>query len=141
MLPSLHDHLVVGYEVDCIKRTIKLYTQQPHWASVCNGQIVEFQGVLGYHFKNDAFSNIIMSMEAAKVENFIQCYASEMAAAFREAGALDSWALDKQAAAAAMVDKKMIAVVITSTMGLSGWVLAADVYVVENDETRTPSQK
>ncbi|MEZ5897877.1 MAG: hypothetical protein R3D51_00130 [Hyphomicrobiaceae bacterium] len=134
MLPTLHDHLLIGYEVDCLNRTITLHTQQPHWESAPNGQTIKFQGVLGYHFKNDAFSNIIMSIETPKVEDFIQCYASEMSAAFKEAGALDNWALSKEAAAIALIDANMIAVVITSTMGLSGWVLAAHVHLAEKDE-------
>jgi len=64
MLPSFHDDYVVGYEVDCEGRQIKLHIKPcapvPEQAGVST---VVFTGVEGYHFEDDAFGNIIFALE------------------------------------------------------------------------------
>ena len=124
MLPSMHDDLIVGYEVDCDRRTIKFRTRRPNWAQDQTIRNTIFRGVVGYHFKDDAFSNIIMAVEYVPIEKFVQEYRLELSVSFREAGALDAWTQSDEASIEALVDAGVNAIVISSSMGLSGWILA-----------------
>lgn len=129
MLQSLHDNLIVGYEVDCDERTIKIKTRRPDWAEDRRIRSVIFRGVVGYHFKDDAFSNIILAFSLVPIDKFVMEHGSEMAESFRESGALDAWAKNSDTAITALLDANLTAVVFTPSMGLSGWVLAKEVEV------------
>lgn len=95
MIPSLHDNLIVGYEVDCENRTIKFNIRRPNWSSVPASRRLILSGVVGYHLKDDAFSNIIMSIEVVPIDDFVREYGAEIADSFKESGALEPWALDQ----------------------------------------------
>jgi len=66
LLPSLHDYYLVSYEVYCERRTIKLHVRHPDRAKERGVPTLTliFGGVEGYHFKDDAFGNIIFSLQA-----------------------------------------------------------------------------
>jgi hypothetical protein len=130
MLQSLHDNLIVGYEVDCEARTIKVKTRRSDWAGDKRLRNVNFRGVVGYHFRDDAFSNIILAFSIVPIDKFVLEHGAEMAESFRNSGALDAWAKNCDTAITALRDANLTAVVITSSMGLSGWVLANDVEVM-----------
>jgi hypothetical protein len=71
MLPSFHDDYLVGYEVDCEGRQIKLHIKPAASAVEQAGcSTVLFTGVEGYHFQNDAFGNIILDLEAVTTTGF-----------------------------------------------------------------------
>jgi hypothetical protein len=56
VLPSFHDDYLIGYEVDCEGRRIKLHIKSA--ASVAEEagvSAVVFTGVDGYHFENDVY--------------------------------------------------------------------------------------
>src|ERR1700736_1626417 len=98
MLPSLHDHFLVSYEVNCETRQIKLYAKRDPRIPATTGQkttsVVVFNGVEGYQFENDAFGNIIFSLEAIPVAQLLATYGSRIAESYRMAGAPGSWATD-----------------------------------------------
>src|SRR3981189_2783608 len=92
MLPSLHDNYFVSYEVNCETRQIKLHTRRPEWAEEHVGRTIVFSGVEGYHFENDAFGNIIFSLETITVQELLSKYGSSIAESYRLAGAPGPWA-------------------------------------------------
>jgi len=76
-LPSFHDDYLVGYKVDCKARVIGLHIMA---ATLEQGTIstVTLAGVEGYRFENDAFGNIILSLEAVTLTQFISDFGSEI---------------------------------------------------------------
>jgi hypothetical protein len=131
MLPSLHDNYLVSYEVNCEAHQIKLHTQRPKWADDNNvKRTIVFDGVEGYHLENDAFGNIILSLDVITVEELFSKYGSSIVESYRVAGAPGPWAADLAAASRTFADKGIRGFILTSTYGLSGWLLAKDVSVL-----------
>ena len=131
MLPSFHDDFLVGYEVDCEGREIKLHIKPA--ASVAQQarcSTVLFTGVEGYRFENDAFGNIIFDLETVDLAGFVSEYGSELAESFRVAGALGTWVSDLDGAPRRLSEQGIQAFVLSSSYGLSGWVLAREASVV-----------
>jgi hypothetical protein len=131
MLPSFHDDYLIGYEVDCEAREIKLHIQ----SAVSDGEqagvsTVVFTGVQGYHFLNDAFGNIILDLEAVPLTWFVSQYRDELAESFRMSGAPGTWASDLDDAAQLLSQRGIQAFVLSPSLGLSGWVLAKEASVM-----------
>ena len=133
-VPSLHDHFLVSYEVNCETRQIKLHTTPDPRDPAMREQrprTITFNGVEGYQFKDDAFGNIIFALQKIPVEQLIAERGAEIAASFRMAGALDSWATDLASAPQALTVMGMQAFDLSSSYGLSGWILSREVLVEE----------
>jgi hypothetical protein len=133
MLPSLHDHFLVSYEVNCETRQIKLYAKRDPRLLATSGEktisVVVFDGVEGYQFENDAFGNIIFSLEAIPVAQLLATYGSRIAESYRMAGAPGSWAGDLASATEVLAAKGTQGFILSSSYGLSGWVLAKEALV------------
>jgi len=131
MLPSFHDGYVVGYEVDCEGRQIKLHIKPAASLAKQSGvSTVVFTGVEGYNFENDAFGNIINGLKAVTTTWFVSQYRDELAESFRISGAPGAWASDLDAAPRVLSEQGIQAFVLSSSYGLSGWVLAREAFVV-----------
>ena len=126
MLPSLHDYYLASYEVDCELRQIKLHARHPLSTEALDVSTITivFGGIEGYHFKNDAFGNIIFSLEGVTAETLLLEYRSEITESYRMAGAPGPWAADLVTACESFAAKGVKGFVISSSFGLSGWVLA-----------------
>jgi hypothetical protein len=133
MLPSLHDDFLVSYEVNCETRQIKIRAKRDPTISAVNEEqtshAIVFNGVEGYQFENDNFGNIIVSLEAVSVEQILASCGSQIAKSYRMAGAPDSWASDLAAAPQVLAAKDMRGFILSSSYGLSGWVLAKQAIV------------
>jgi hypothetical protein len=131
-LPSFHDDFLVSYEVDCEARRIRLRAKPDGRVEANRGlpaRAIIFEGVEGYQFENDAFGNIIFSLECISVERLLAAYGSKIAESFRQAGAPGPWAADIAAAAQFLKTKGVQAFELSSSYGLSGWILAKEVLV------------
>ncbi|QHO72583.1 hypothetical protein ACH79_08080 [Bradyrhizobium sp. CCBAU 051011] len=133
MLPSLHDDFLVSYEVNCETRQIKIRAKRdPRIPAVNKEQltrIIVFNGVEGYQFENDAFGNIISSLETISVEKLLAEYGSRIAESYHWAGAPGPWAADLSSAPQVLAAKGVQGFVLSSSYGLSGWVLAKEALV------------
>ena len=133
VLPSLHDYLLVSYEVDCEARRIELRAKPDARAEAVSdsslGCVIEFGGVEGYNFRNDAFGNIIFSLMEVPIEKIVLDYGSEIEECYRMAGAPGAWAGDLGAASEILVAKGVMGFVLSSSYGLSGWILAKEASV------------
>jgi hypothetical protein len=127
-LPSFHDDYLVGYEVDCEAREINLHIKPV--AEQSGRSTVLFTGVETYHFENDAFGNIIFDLETVALEGFVSEYRAELAESFRMSGALGTWGSDLDDARRFLSEKGVQAFVLSSSYGLSGWLLAREASVV-----------
>jgi hypothetical protein len=133
MLPSLHDDFLISYEVNCETRQIKLHAKRDPRVPAGNEERMDhtivFNGVEGYQFENDAFGNIIFSLDAVPVARILATYGSRIAESYRMAGAPDSWAADLESATEALTAKGVQGFILSSSYGLSGWVLAKEALV------------
>ena len=133
MLPSLHDDFLISYEVNCETRQIKLHAKRDPRRLVVGGEqttrTIIFNGVEGYHFENDNFGNIIFSLEQVPVEQLLATYGSRIADSYRMAGAAGSWAADLTSAPQALMAVGIRGFILSSSYGLSGWVLANEALV------------
>ncbi len=139
-LPSFHDHLIVGYEVDCEAREIKLRIKPPAWdAAQADVTTVVFAGVQGYHFECDAFGNIVLDLESVPMQWFVSQNRSELDE-FHRFGALAVRPADPDAAPGILSDQGLHAFVLSASLGLTGWVLAKEAYV-RRDANRSDEQR
>ena len=133
MLPALHNDFLVSYEVNCETRQIKL-SARPDARNDARkeeraARTIVFNGVEGYQFENDAFGNIIYSLDTIPVEKLLAEYGSRIAQSYRLAGAPGSWAADLASATQALTAKGVQGFILSSSLGLSGWVLAKEALV------------
>ena len=132
MLPSLHDNFLTSYEVNCETRQIKLHAKpDPRDPAKSEQQprTIVFDGVEGYQFENDAFGNIIFSLEAVSIERVFADYGPRIVESYRPAGAPGPWADDLASATQLLKEKGVQGYVISSSYGLSGWILARSAQV------------
>jgi hypothetical protein len=133
MLPSLHDDFLVSYEVNCETRQIKIRAKRDPRVPAVNeeqtSRAIIFNGVEGYQFENDNFVNIIFSLEAVSAQQILADYGPRIAESYRMAGTPDSWAADLASAPQVLAAKGVHGFVLSSSYGLSGWVLAKEALV------------
>jgi hypothetical protein len=130
MLPSVHDGRLISYEVECEARTITLRTERREKGTAEQFANIILTGVQAYHFRNDAFGNIIFGLEKVPIELFLKEHAAEILASYRMAGSPGPWAKDLVDAARHLGQEKAQAFVLSSSYGLDGWILAREVSVV-----------
>ncbi|MDD1526042.1 hypothetical protein C7U92_09285 [Bradyrhizobium sp. WBOS7] len=98
-------------------------------------RIVLFDGVEGYHFWDDAFGNIILSLTEVPVEKLLFDHQSEIKESFRMSGAPGPWAADLDSAGAMLGAKGIRGFELSSSYGLSGWLLAKQVEVKDGPQS------
>ncbi len=91
---------------------------------------VIFEGVQGHHFENDAFGNIILGVETVSVKNLLTEFGSEISESYRMAGSPGPWAADLSSAPDYLRERGIKGFTISSSYGLSGWVLAGEISIV-----------
>ncbi len=135
MTPSIHDNLLVSYEVCCEERIITLRTEYREKNKPTEFTNVVLSGVQGYRFENDAFGNIIFGLESVPLEWFLTEYGAEISELHRMVGSPGPWAKNLASAPEYLRDKGIKAFVLSSSLGLSGWVLAKEISIcpVEQD--------
>jgi hypothetical protein len=126
-MSSIHDNLLISYEVHCEKRTIALRTEYREENKPTEFTNVVFCGVQGYHFENDAFGNVIFGVESVPEEWFIKEYGTELSELQRMSGSPGPWAKDLASAPDYMREQGIKAFILSSSLGLSGWILAKEI--------------
>jgi hypothetical protein len=128
MALSVHDNRLISYDVRCEERTITLRTEYHAENKPTEFTNVVFEGVEGYHFANDAFENIIFDVVEVPCEEFLTEYGAEISELYRMTGS-PKWATDMDSAAIMMRAQRVNGFVLSSSLGLSGWVLAKEMSV------------
>src|SRR5436309_1363107 len=134
MTRSIHDNLLVSYEVRCKERAITLRTEHRAENKPSEFTNVIFDGVEGYRFENDAFGNIIFDVETTPVARLLTKYGAQISESYRVAGAPGAWAADLTYAPQHLVEQGVQGFILCSSVGLSGWVLAKKMSIVPEDE-------
>ena len=110
-LPSIHDCLLISYEVNCEGRQIKC-------ARACRPGCPSRRSV---HL-----------LRRVPLEQIVRQQRSELAASYRRAGAPGAWAADLNSAPEILAAKGGVkGFELSSSCGLSGWALAKSVAVVD----------
>ncbi len=130
MALSVHDNLLVSYEVQCEARIITLRTEYRGSDKPAESIDVVFEGVQGYHFENDAFGNIIFGVDTVSVEQLLTEFGAEIAESYRMAGSPGTWAANLSSAPECLVKQGIKGFRLSSSFGLSGWVLAKEISIV-----------
>ena len=126
MTRSVHDNLLISYEVQCEARTITLHTEYRVKNKPTEFTNVIFTGVQAYRFQNDAFGNIILGLETVTVEAFLEQYGAEISESYRMAGSPGPWAENLATASGYLRKERTQELILSSSYGLSGWVLARE---------------
>lgn len=126
---SIHDNNVISYEVHCEARTIVLRTEYRVKNEPTEFTNLIFKGVQGYCFENDAFGNIILDLDTVTIEQLLAEYGTTISESYRMAGAPGPWAGDLETAPGLLREQGLQGFILSSSYGLSGWVLAREVSI------------
>lgn len=129
MSPSIHDNLLVSYEVQCERRTITLRTEYRVEGEPREFTNVVLDGVQAYHFENDAFGNIILDVADVTVEQFLTEYGAEISELYRMTGSPGKWVENLDSAPGYLRGQGIRAFILYSSIGLSGWILAENISI------------
>jgi hypothetical protein len=129
MALSIHDNLLVSYEVQCEARTILLRTEHRAKEKPTEFVNVLFTGVEGYDFENDAFGNIIFGVETTEVAEILKTHGPSISESYRMAGSPAPWAANLEAASRKLSELGVQGFTLNSSFGLSGWILAREVSI------------
>ncbi|MFZ0796974.1 MAG: hypothetical protein WCA13_08525 [Terriglobales bacterium] len=135
MTLSIHDNLLVSYEVQCEQRTITLRTEYRDPNKPREFTNVVFKGVQAYHFYSDAFGNIIFDVANIPAEQFIKEFGVEISELYRMNGS-PTWAADLVSAPEYLREQGIKAFILSASLGLSGWVLAHEISVASIQPAR-----
>jgi hypothetical protein len=94
-----------------------------------------FEGVQGYHFENDAFGNVIFDVSNAPMEQFLTECGAEISELYRMNGS-PTWAADLASAPEFLREQGIKAFILSSSLGLSGWVLAKEISILPVNTSR-----
>jgi hypothetical protein len=130
MALGVHDNLLISYEVRCDIRRISLRTEHRREHEPSEFVDVIFSGVQGYDFKNDAFGNIILDVETIEIDQLLKEYGAEISESYRMAGAPGPWAANLGTASVHLLERGIQGFALSSSFGLSGWVLAREISIV-----------
>jgi hypothetical protein len=131
MTISVHDNLLVSYEVQCESRTITLHTEYRVDGKPTEFTNVVFEGLQAYHFENDAFGNIIFDVNEIPSEQFLSEHGAEISELYRYNGRPD-WAADPASAPEHLRNQGIKAYILSSSYGMSGWVLAKELSIASS---------
>ena len=132
MTLSVHDNLLVSYEVQCEKRVITLRTEFREKSKTKEFTNVVFKGVEAYHFQGDAFGNIIFDVAEFPTEQLLKDFGSEVSELYRY-NARPEWASNLASAPEHLESEGIKGFVLSSSYGLGGWILAKEMSIIAVD--------
>jgi hypothetical protein len=123
MHSEVHDNHLYAYVVDCENQRIVLHTvfrdREPHEFTD-----VVFHGVCAHHFEQALPGNILFDVEEIDVDVLVRENASLFEASWRYAWPPIEYRGDLATLTAALRGASIRAYSVSSSLGLSGWVLA-----------------
>lgn len=128
-MKSFHDYHLTGYAVDGQARELRLHLE---WQSPQDPEIprppqtVVFEGVQGYFFEHDMGINIVYRIEEVSQEEHVLNNAGAFAASSKW-GWPSFWRETAQETISVLLGSGMRCFELSSSYGLSGWVVAASV--------------
>ncbi len=126
---SYHDYHIYGYEVDSKEREISFKLAWPEEGNEETIVYLQFKGVYGYELKNDSMVSIVSDFTEISLSEFFAEYGQEIKESYRQNGAYGPWVHDLNNAEEQLNKNNVKAIVLSSSIGLVGWVLAQKIKV------------
>ena len=120
---SVHDNLLISYEVNCERREIRVHTELRDKGKPFERTDVIFTGVSAYQFWHDCFGNIIFDFEEIAPEIIYQDYRAQFEAGWRY-GWPGEWGKTEDSARAYFREHNVRGYLLSSSLGMVGWVLS-----------------
>ena len=133
---SVHDNHITGYEVDGKNRRIVLHTEfvTPDREEFTD---VVFEGVFGYRFELDNFTNIVFGVEESTIEKLVRSEkpSFEYGVNYRWPG---EWNKGPEEAIEYLTANGAKAYYLASSLGMVGWVAAKSCCLIAVKATGGP---
>ena len=129
MFSGVHDSLLTAYSVDSEARELVLRCEPHHGSARTPFQVV-FTGVEAHHFPAPQLPAILDEIGEVPMAAFLESQWGTIAAGFRTCGWPGPWGVSVQEAAAHASSHGLRAFDVSSSYGLSGWVLAKSAVMV-----------
>ena len=120
---SVHDNLIASYVVDCLNRTLTLYTifqDREPWEYTD----VKFSGVLAHHFEHVLEQNILFDVIEVPTNEVVEANQSLFAESWRHCWPEVEYEGDLQRLNEELVKNMIKGYVVQGSFGCHGWVLA-----------------
>lgn len=129
---SIHDNELLKLSVDHSKREISLETvfREPGAEERTN---VLFKDVLAYQFKNDSFGTILFSIDDIDIAELLSENWQAIQDGSKESGWLVEFSENLENSARKLKELNYVGFQISSSIGLSGWVIAKSKSLVRAD--------
>jgi hypothetical protein len=128
-LPNIHDHSLLEYRVDLANSRITLITLPEVARTRPNipPLMTVFEGREGHHFDPVSSGVIFLDIEEIPIPEFLKAHEVELDEGSKAVSAPPWWRGTVVEAEAYLAGRSVRAFEITSSYGLSGWVLATHV--------------
>ena len=133
---SIHDNRLVSYQVFCERREIHLHTEFRERGEPFELTEVIFTGVVAYDFEHDsALGTIIFDITEVSPADLYAEHAGQFRAGIAY-GWPGEWAESAESAAAHFQQHAICGYELSSSCGMSGWLLARDMQKRHNPQSR-----
>jgi len=133
---SVHDNHLVAYSVLAPEKKIVLQTEfrdrEPHEFTD-----IVFEDVLAYHFENDLFGTIIFDVAEVDLAALLKEHATMFEYGWRY-GWPRGWESQKEEIGAFVRRLEMRAFELSSSYGMSGWVIAKRMAKIKKEANQAP---
>ena len=122
---SWHDYRLAGYRVDGERKELSLSLRRPDKVAGVDAELT-FSGLLDYRFEHDLGINIVAAITESPIAPFVQ----ENQALFAQEekwGWPRAWKGTAEKTVQQLASEKRRLWVLTSSYGLTGWVIASSV--------------
>ena len=132
MATSVHDHTIVGYEVDARERRLAFHTELKSNGAAVERCTVIFSGVEAYYLEHDSFGTILFGIDEVPATTLFDNNLARFEAGHKAAGWPRFWKRNADDARHYLKVQKR-GFEISSSIGMSGWVLAGTYKIVGKD--------
>ncbi|MDN4604094.1 hypothetical protein P5G61_22830 [Paenibacillus sp. F6_3S_P_1C] len=126
-MPSVHDNIILSYEVDLENEFIRMRTRSYH-SDLSEDTDIFFSDVLAHSFDTPMQGSIIFDIDDVGLDHFIN-YNRELLEKGKGQGWPITYKTDEELESK-LIEGEYQYFVITSSYGLSGWVLAKKVEMI-----------
>jgi hypothetical protein len=131
MTRSVHDNFLVSYEVHCERREIRLHTEYRDSGEPFERTVVVFTGVEAYCFEHDCLGNIVFDIEEIPAETILTQHQAQFEEGHRLAGWPRFWQKSLDDTRSYLREHGTRGFELSSSYGMSGWVLAQDMQMLD----------
>jgi len=133
-MPSVHDSLLTGYDVDGRGRSVVLHTE-PHQGGGTAFIDLVFHGVVAYHFEGDCLANIVSEVIEVPAERVVGDGAAFLQR-FQQTGWPRGWNSQRESPSQFLSRPGLKVFELNCSYGMTGWIAAES---LEKREVSTPA--